>query len=125
MLALIDPRFDNHICQVEDTDFPVGQPLYWTECPEDCTTFWTYDGKTFSPPPVPVPTAEQNKQTAIELLAETDWVNQPDVRNPDNNPHLLNGDEFDTYRVAVRQYAVYPVEGNIDWPVKPTEQWSN
>lgn len=76
-------------------------------------------------PPVPVPpTAEDNKQTAISLLSDTDWVNQPDVRNPAVNPHLLNGDEFDAYRVAVRQYAVYPIDGYIDWPVKPEEQWS-
>lgn len=75
-------------------------------------------------PPVP-PTEFQNQQTAIDLLSATDWVNQPDVRNTANNPHLLNGQAFDDYRVAVRIYAVYPVAGNIDWPVKPVEQWSD
>lgn len=74
-------------------------------------------------PPTP-PTADENKQTAIGLLQTTDWVNQPDVRNPDNSPHLLNGDEFDNYRLQVRQYAVYPVAGNINWPTRPVEQWS-
>lgn len=78
---------------------------------------------SYPPPPLP-PTAEDNKATAIQLLSDTDWVNQPDVRNTAVNPHLLNGDEFDAYRVEVRKYAVYPVEGFIDFPVKPSEQWS-
>ena len=75
-------------------------------------------------PPVP-PTEEQNKQTAIALLAATDWVNQPDVRNTANNPHLLNGPAFDDYRVAVRIFAVYPVAGDVNWPIKPDEIWSD
>lgn len=124
MKALIDPRFDNRVCQVQEDDFVVADPLYWTDCPEDCTTEWTYNGSEFLPPMPEVPTEEQNKITAISLLATTDWVNQPDVRDPANNPHLLNAAEFDSYRVAVRQYAVYPVAGFIDWPTLPTEEWS-
>lgn len=76
-----------------------------------------------TPKPPEPPTAEQNKQTAISLLAATDWVNQPDVRNTAVFPHLVNGNEFDVYRVAVRKYAVTPVAGDIDWPVKPDEVW--
>ena len=125
MFALISPNENNRIAEVAVQDFPVAEPLFWVECAEDVTTEWTYVDGQFLPPVVPVPTAEENKQTAISLLADTDWVNQPDVRNTAVNPHLLNGPEFDTYRVAVRQYAVYPVEGDIVWPVKPTEQWSN
>lgn len=75
-------------------------------------------------PPVPVPpTAEQNKQTAMGLLQATDWVNQPDVRNTANQPHLVNGAEFDAYRLQVRQIAVYPVAGNLTWPTLPVEVW--
>lgn len=85
---------------------------------------YTWNGSTFDPPVNSGPTAEENKATAIQLLADTDWVNQPDVINPANNPHLLNKTAFDAYRVAVRQYAVYPVAGNINWPAKPQEQWS-
>ena len=76
------------------------------------------------PPPPPPPTAEQNKNQAILYLQQTDWVNEPDVYNVANTPHLLNRDEFLDYRIQIRQIAVYPVEGNIQWPVKPTEQWS-
>lgn len=124
MKALIDPRFDNRICQVQEDAFVVADPLYWTDCPEDCTTEWTYNGTEFLPPAGPTPpTAEENKATAVSLLQATDWVNQPDVRNTANIPHLLNGDEFDAYRVEVRKIAVTPVEGNLDWPTVPVELW--
>lgn len=83
-------------------------------------TAWT---EANTPKPPEPPTADQNKQTAISLLAATDWVNQPDVRNTAVVPHLVNGNEFDAYRIAVRQYAVTPVAGEIDWPVKPDEVW--
>lgn len=76
-----------------------------------------------TPKPPEPPTAEENKQTAIGLLAATDWVNQPDVRNTAVVPHLVNGNEFDAYRIDVRQYAVTPVAGEINWPVKPDEVW--
>jgi hypothetical protein len=125
MKALISPNQDNRIAQVQEQDFPVAEPLFWADCPENCTTEWAYVDGEFLPPQPYVPTVEENKQTAVSLLQQTDWVNEPDVRNPENSPHLLNAPEFDAYRVAVRQYAVYPVEGNIDWPVIPEEQWSN
>jgi hypothetical protein len=91
----------------------------WTE---NAMVAWTEANNAVQPKPT---TAEQNQQTAIALLTATDWVNQPDVRNTANVPHLLNGQAFDDYRVAVRIYAVYPVAGDIDWPVKPVEQWSD
>lgn len=64
MKAIIDPRdavehivrwnndapiFENYpnsgrVCQVEPDDqtFPVGEPLFWTDCPDDCKAdqFW-------------------------------------------------------------------------------------
>lgn len=73
----------------------------------------------------PVATAGQNKTEAKNLLAATDWVNEPDVYDPANNPHLTNRSEFITYRDAIRPIAVNPVAGNLNWPVKPTEVWSN
>jgi len=63
------------------------------------------------------------KAQATSLLQATDWVNQPDVRDPTNSPHLTNAAEFDAYRLAVRQYAVYPVVDPI-WPTLPNEVWS-
>ena len=76
------------------------------------------------PAPPPPPTAEQNKSQAVRLLSETDWVNQPDVINPNVNPHLLNQAEFISYRAALRSMAVNPQPGDLSWPTKPQEQWS-
>ena len=76
-----------------------------------------------NPPPPPPPTAEENKYQAMGLLLETDWVNEPDVTDPNLIPHLLNKDEFDAYRLELRKIAVSPTAGYIEWPVKPAEQW--
>jgi len=78
-----------------------------------------------SPPPPP-PTAEQNKNTATYLLSITDWTALPDVADPlKSNPYLANANEFNTYRNAVRQYAITPVAGEINWPTMPTEDWQS
>lgn len=77
-----------------------------------------------TPKPPEPPTAEQNKATAMGLLSATDWVNQPDVRNTAVSPHLVNGAEFDAYRLQVRQIAVFPIAGDLTWPTKPDEVWA-
>lgn len=77
-------------------------------------------------PPVPVPpTAEQNKQTALGLLSATDFTEIPSVSDPSSTPYLLNKAEFIAYRDQIRIFAVYPVAGDVNWPVKPAEQWSD
>jgi hypothetical protein len=78
----------------------------------------------YVPPIINPPTAEQNKFKAVEFLRDTDWVNQPDVTDVDINPHLVNHDEFKVYRAVLRSIAINPQPGNIDWPIKPIEQWS-
>lgn len=127
MKALISPLENNRICQIEpdDATFPVAEPLFWTTCPNDCTTEWTYAEGMFIPPATPAPpTADENKATAVSLLQQTDWTTIADVGNPQlSNPYLANQAEFITYRNVVRQYAVYPVAGNINWPVVPVENW--
>lgn len=131
MKALISPEEivlnGARIAQVEEQEFPVGSPLFWTECPSDCVAdLWYYNDQTQTCElvPVPVPTADQNKATATSLLSATDWTTIADVGNPNlSNPYLANQGEFITYRNTVRQYAIYPVEGTIDWPTAPTENW--
>jgi hypothetical protein len=124
MKALISPQENNRICQVEAQDFPVADPLFWADCPDNCTTEWTYVDGEFLPPAPYVPTADENKTTAIGLLQATDWTQIPSVSDPAlSNPYLSNKLAFDQYRNDVRQYAVYPVEGNITWPTVPTENW--
>jgi len=76
------------------------------------------------PPPPPAPTAEENKQRAEVWLAATDWTMNPDVRDESVQPHLLNVSEFKAYRAALRAIAVDPQPGYLDWPTKPSAQWS-
>ncbi len=84
---------------------------------------WGYVNDTFTKPAVN-PTAEENKATAISLLEATDWTQIPSVSDSLlSNPYLSNKLAFDQYRNDVRQYAVYPVEGDITWPTTPTENW--
>jgi hypothetical protein len=76
-----------------------------------------------APDPLP-PTVEENKMTASGKLFQTDWTTIPDVSDPTkSNPYLSNTQDFVGYRNAVRQYAVYPIAGNIDWPMVPTAVW--
>lgn len=82
---------------------------------------WTVANTPVPPQP---PTAEQNKKTASYKLYQTDWTTIADVSDPTkSNPYLANSAEYVTYRNAVRQYAINPVAGNIDWPVEPTAVW--
>ena len=91
----------------------------WTNC---CLAKWTEANTPVPPSP---PTADQNKQTAINLLKQTDWTTIPDVSDPTkSNPYLSNVNDFVTYRNAVRQYAINPVAGDITWPTLPQEVWT-
>lgn len=89
----------------------------------DCEAIWTAEN-TKPADPLP-PTAEQNKQTAVYKLQATDWTTIPDVGDPTkSNPYLSNVEEFVVYRNAVRQYAINPVPGNINWPTVPQDVWT-
>ena len=90
---------------------------------ENAIAAWDQANKPPAPPGPP--TAEQNQQTALSLLSATDFAEIPSVSDPANVPYLKNKDAFVTYRNEVRIFAVYPVPGEITWPVKPVEQWSD
>ena len=91
----------------------------WADC---CLAVWTVANTPVPPSP---PTAEDNKQTAIGILQQTDWTQIPSVSDPAlSNPYLAHKNAFDLYRNSVRQYALNPVAGNITWPVAPTEVWT-
>lgn len=83
---------------------------------EDVTKNW--------PPPPPLPTKNDNKHKAVLLLQQTDWVNQPDVCDPTNNPCLLNKQEFLTYRQWLRNIAINPPAGVLAWPTLPNANWT-
>jgi hypothetical protein len=106
-------EFNEPIPNEEISALPV-----WANC---CMTKWTEANTPVPPQP---PTAEQNKTTATTKLQATDWATIPDVSDPvKSNPYLANSQDFVVYRNAVRQYAVYPVAGDINWPAVPQEVW--
>jgi len=91
----------------------------WVDC---CLAVWTVANTPVPPSP---PTAEDNKKTAIGILQQTDWTQIPSVSDPAlSNPYLANKNAFDIYRNSVRQYALNPIAGDINWPVAPTEVWT-
>jgi len=105
---------------------------FWNQDNQDITELpsWVacciakYDASFIPQPPIP-PTADGNKSTAIQLLQQTDWTQIPSVSDPAlSNPYLSNKLAFDQYRNSVRQYALNPVAGDINWPVEPTEVWT-
>lgn len=101
---------------------PITELPAWANC---CMTKWIEADTPVPPQPPQPPTAEQNKQMAVSKLNGTDWTTIPDVEDPTkSNPYLSNAQEFITYRNAVRQYAVYPVAGKINWPTIPQEIWT-
>lgn len=64
------------------------------------------------------------KAKAMQLLQQTDWVEYPSVSNTNITPHLINYDEFMSYRIALRSIAVNPPITIETWPTIPSEQWS-
>ena len=131
--ALISPTEQKEtgyrVAQVVDQyqTFEVGQPLFWVECADDVVAdqFW-YDPQTqtIEPNPIYIPSAEENKQTAIGLLQETDWATIADVSDPNlSNPYLSNAKAFIDYRNLIRPYTINPIAGNIDWATKPEPIW--
>lgn len=126
MKALISPQQDNLVVQVNDdaSIFDVGSPLYWVDCTNAITAYnFKYINSNFIAY-VNESSAEDNKQTAISLLQQTDWTTIPDVSDPaKSNPYLANANKFIAYRNVIRQYAINPVAGNLNWGAVPIENW--
>jgi len=98
---------------------PITELPAWANC---CMTKWTEANTPVPPSP---PTAAQNKTTAVGKLQATDWTTIPDVSDPTkSNPYLSNVQDFVVYRNAVRQYAINPVAGTINWPAVPQVVWT-
>jgi hypothetical protein len=132
LISPTEPRESGYrVAQVEldNQTFEVGAPLFWTSCSDDIVAdqFWyNPNTKTIEPNPPYIPTAEENKQTAIGLLSATDWATIPDVADPAiSNPYLTNQQAYFDYRNIVRGYTINPVAGDINWPIQPTPIWSN
>jgi len=64
------------------------------------------------------------KLKAAKLLADTDWTQYSDVNDASVTPHLLNQEEFNTYRLALRTIVVSP-SATVEFPTLPSAQWSS
>jgi hypothetical protein len=60
------------VVSVNDTEFTCVPSYYWADCPDDTQIGMYYkDGEffTYTPPsPIPIPTAQENKEKAIRKL---------------------------------------------------------
>lgn len=124
MQALI-LKSNSVVVEVTSTAFDVTSDLFWADCPADVVAYeYEYVDGEFKklPPPAINPEAIQN--VAKQCLANTDWVNQPDVYDPLLTPHLLNRDEFLAYRETIRGYLVTPPTQDFVWPDEPQAIWS-
>lgn len=82
------------------------------------------DGQFIAPVPKPISAAD-NATRANQILSETDWTSIPAISDPNqSNPYLTNQPAWLYYRSKIRDIAIAPSEGEIDWPVQPEEKWS-
>lgn len=129
LISTVEERYTGYrVAQVEpdDSTFPVADGLFWADCADDVKAdYYWYDPADQQIKPNLPPSAEDNKKKATFLLMETDWVTQPDVSDTSINPHLINYQEFISYRAALRAIAINPQNGNLEWPVKPAPNWSS
>ena len=127
LISPIEPRETGYrVAWVSDDPVEHAPPFFWVDCNDDIKPdlFW-YDPVDKDFKVLILPTKEQNKLTAIDLLTQTDWVNEPDVTNTSMNPHLLNQNDFLVYRSFLRRIAINPVAGDYEWPERPTPVWSD
>lgn len=73
MKALISPNEGNRIVEVASLSFPVADPLFWVDCPDNINEGWTFNQNgTFTEPPVPVqeiPSIVTMRQARLALLS--------------------------------------------------------
>lgn len=100
-----------------------------TELPEwvnNVLDLWHKTKFSIENQPLYVNTADDNSDKAKMLLSATDWVMTIGIDDPlISNPYLLNRNDFIEYRNLLRNIAINPQEGNIDFPIKPDSMWSN
>ena len=79
MKALISPNekarsydgtvLGQRIAQVMSEEFPVALPLFWTDCPDDCSAIdWYYDNGQFYRKPVPPELELDTSNTANTIV---------------------------------------------------------
>lgn len=122
MKALISPQENNRIVEVKANNkiFPIAEPLYWIDCPANCSTEWTYlNGQFIEPIQVSNELTNDEKleyirQERDKRLLASDFTQLQDVI-------LLNGEEltnqWKVYRQALRDMINDDLD--LDNPVFP------
>lgn len=121
MKALILPVENNRIVQVELNEFPVAEPLYWIDCPDDCSTNWTYVNGQFYPPVISIIDLTIDKLAIITTerdrrLAASDWTQLADA------PLSIDlKNQWKNYRQLLRDLPNDPLLDldNPNWPIPP------
>ena len=99
--ALISPIQNNRIAQVAAADFPIAAPLYWVDCPDDCTTEWRFDGLDFAAPAGPsLDDLKARKRAAINQERDT-----RETHGFEFNGKLFDSDQRSTDRIQVAALA--------------------
>ena len=115
---------------IEYKNTPEGKPENQTitsiEMFQGVIDSWTVINDQHINPPAPQPnTPEQNKALATGYLENTDWTQLPSVADPAlSTPHLTNADEFALWRSEIRDIAMNPPAGDVNWPTQPTPIWA-
>jgi hypothetical protein len=121
--ALISPKENNRILEVNNNDFPVAYPLFWVECPDICNTNWIYTatGEFKAPIIKEVNTLslleklESIRQTRGDLLKGSDWTQLIDVQKNKSEEWKHS---WQNYRSQLRDLLSDPYL-NVDDPIYP------
>lgn len=62
------------------------------------------------------------KLAAKQALQESDWTELPSVSDPTRSPHLINVDEFLSYRSELRKLIIFP-QAEYVLPKCPNSIW--
>jgi hypothetical protein len=84
--ALIDPRF-NRICEFNDNPFPVAEPLFWMDVPNETTTEWEYDDNTKS---VRTPIIPEKPVNQIRLEKQSEVTQESNRRLKEVDPEITS-----------------------------------
>lgn len=68
MKALISPNENNLVTQVAQNQFPVAEPLYWIDCPQNVASGWVYINGEFLAPAQKIPSVVSMRQARLALL---------------------------------------------------------
>lgn len=80
--------------QIAEKDFPVADPWYWVDCPDDITDEYKYiDGK-FTPPTVFEPTYDYSRKYEYPTIQDQLDMLYHDIKNNNlNNGEWINAIE--------------------------------